>query len=122
VTEVEWLACVDAKAMLVFLRGRATKRQLRLIGCACLGRVAHLLTDGRARDAVAVAERFADGSASEAEVKKSRAADRARYPGLNESGLGNAGYYLRCMATELAPARSRVPPGGSVRLRRIDRS
>jgi hypothetical protein len=102
-TEAEWLACVDPKAMLVFLKGKATKRQLRLLGCACLGRVAHLLIDDRARDAIATAERFADGSAGEAELKKARvSANRARYPGLNESGLGNAGYYLHCMATEIA--------------------
>jgi hypothetical protein len=111
-TEADWLACDDPTSMLIFLKGKATKRQLRLLGFACLGRVSHLLTDDRARAAVAIAERFADGLASEAELKKARTvANRAKYPELNESGLGNAGYYLHCMVTEIARLDRAFRPG-----------
>jgi hypothetical protein len=104
-TEEEWLGATDPTPMLEFIKSKATKRRLRLLGCASLRRVAHLLIDDRARNAIGTAERFADGLASEAELKKARmAANRAKYPDLNESGLGNAGYYLQCIACEIARA------------------
>src|SRR5438270_24210 len=34
-TEAEWLACADPEPMLVFQRGKATDRKLRLFACAC---------------------------------------------------------------------------------------
>jgi hypothetical protein len=61
-TEAEWLECTDPYRMLDFPRGKACGRKLRLFACGCCRqRVWPLLTDPRSRDAVEVAERYADG-------------------------------------------------------------
>jgi hypothetical protein len=68
-TEAEWASCTNPKAMLTFLaeQRKASERQYRLFACACFRRVWHALTDPHARQAVEVAERYADGLADEAE-------------------------------------------------------
>jgi hypothetical protein len=60
-TEAEWMACTDPRSMLEFLRGTTTDRKLRLFLTACCRQIWHLLPDPRFRDAVEVAERYADG-------------------------------------------------------------
>ncbi len=68
-TEEQWLRCTEPIPILECLRqsGAASERKLRLFAAACCRRIWHLLdADGRA--AVETSERFADGSASEAEL------------------------------------------------------
>jgi hypothetical protein len=67
-TEPEWNACTDPRKMLEFLRGRASDRKLRLFGCACCRHIWDLLTDRRSREAVEVAEGYADGQAFDADL------------------------------------------------------
>jgi hypothetical protein len=66
-SERAWMAGVDAQAMVESLRGSGSERKLRLFACARCRSVWPLLADGRSREAVEVAERLADGLASEAD-------------------------------------------------------
>src|SRR5262245_39629450 len=74
VTEAEWVACTDPQVMLEFLRGKATDRKLRLFAVACSRRYLHLTHDHRVGEALDVAERFADGLASDEERSNARKA------------------------------------------------
>jgi hypothetical protein len=67
--EEEWLTGGDPSPMLRYLMELGTsERKLRLLACACCRQVWPLLTDPRSRRAVEVAERFADGRATELEL------------------------------------------------------
>jgi len=77
-TKADWLACTDPRAMLGFLRGKASKRKLRLLVCA-YGRSLWPWLPGRdARAAVEAGERYADGLATAAEVEDADARVLAR--------------------------------------------
>jgi hypothetical protein len=68
-TEAEWLACADPKAMLVFLRDgtQVSDRKLRLFTVACCRSVWHQLPDECSRQAVQVGEQYADGLTTDEE-------------------------------------------------------
>ena len=78
-TEAEWLACTDPTPLLEFLGDRASSRKLRLFAVACCRRIWPLITEAHCREAVEIAERFADGSVT-AEVQEAAhlAAERVR--------------------------------------------
>ena len=63
-SETEWLMATEPQAMLRFLEGSgaATDRRLRLFACGCCRRIWEVMTDRRSREAVEVAERFAEGT------------------------------------------------------------
>jgi len=67
VTEAEWLAAEDPVPMLAFLRGRVDDRTLRLFACACCRLVWDLIGEA-GKEAVVVAERFAEGRATNREL------------------------------------------------------
>jgi hypothetical protein len=72
-TEAEWLACTDPHQMVRFLKyGKGSDRQLRLFGCACCRQVWDLLTEECFRDAVEIAEQFADGQVGSSELAEAR--------------------------------------------------
>ena len=75
-TEAKWLSGTRPAAMLQFLQGKVSDRKLRLFICACTRRSQYHFRD-RAEKAeeqavVALAERFADGRASEKELADAR--------------------------------------------------
>jgi hypothetical protein len=99
VNEADWQDSTDPQAMLDRLRGRASERKLRLFVGACCRRIGDALPpEGRA--AVAVAERLADGLASE--------------PPLRPCSAGMPVMLLRCgrEAKGNRGRRSRPPPEG----------
>jgi hypothetical protein len=73
-TEAEWVRGTDVGAMLEFLEGKASGRKYRLFACACCRLDWHALSDGRSRQAVEMAERVADGLASQTELAAAREA------------------------------------------------
>ena len=62
-TEAEWLASTDPLKLLDYRPRKTDTRRLRLLACAFARHVWHLLGDPRSRDAVKVAEDYADGEA-----------------------------------------------------------
>jgi hypothetical protein len=85
VTEAEWLNCTDPAPMLEFIRGRASERKFRLFAVACCRRIWDFLPTDACRDAVEVAERYADGQATDAERCSARSAivESAEAEGIN---------------------------------------
>jgi hypothetical protein len=82
-TEAEWLACTRFEPLWVALAAKASVRQRRLFWCAAARLHWEHITDKRLRKAVEVAERFADGLASEKELDSAHAAaERAGYINL----------------------------------------
>jgi hypothetical protein len=81
-TEQEWLAAEDPAPMFGYLRNadKLNERRCRLFACACVRRVWHLLSDDRSRRAVEVAEDYADGLASDAELAEAESAAVAAGP------------------------------------------
>ena len=64
-TESEFAVAADPRPMLKRMRGWISSRRLRLYGCACCRRIWNWIPEGRYRNCIEVAERFADGDADE---------------------------------------------------------
>lgn len=77
-TESEWQTCTHAPAMLHWQHGRTSRRKFRLFACACSRRLWKQISEPRSRNAVLVAERYADGLATRKELEAARAAAPGR--------------------------------------------
>jgi len=64
--------------MLHWQHGRASRRKFRLFACACSRRLWRRISEPRSRNAVLVAERYADGLATRKELEAARAAAPGR--------------------------------------------
>src|SRR5262245_44905970 len=113
-TEAEWFSCVDPKVMLDFLRGKASRRKFRLFACACVRQVWHALIDERSVRAVEVAERHADGEASDEELLQAEAValEIARLADLRTT-VSDAGWAATCAASRAASADAEGAAGGA---------
>lgn len=110
-TKEEWSTSVDPDQMLLWVIGLdQTRRKSRLYACACCRRIWSLVTDLRSRDALEVAERYADGFASESELSRAQneadqAAEEAEELNLlsQESGVLLASTNAIAYAADLDP-------------------
>jgi hypothetical protein len=84
--EAEWQACMDPKPMLEALRGKASDRKFRLFAVACCRRFWNHLYAPSLRNAVEVAEQFADGLATIDEMAASFESVRGQ-PQLDRLGV-----------------------------------
>lgn len=85
--ETDWLTSGNPRAMLDHARTTAGQRKLRWFACGCVRHVWGLLLDASSQRAVEVAERFADGDATSAELVAAEAAafDVARLADLRNT-------------------------------------
>lgn len=91
-TEAQWLESSDVIAILKSLEGKTTDRKLRLFGCACCRRAWDLLAEECFRDAVEVAERYADGQADRKELFAARSISGAALERNGLAGVGGPAY------------------------------
>jgi hypothetical protein len=80
--EEQWLSCTYPTPMLEFLRtsGKLSERRARLFAAACCRRFWSELVDAEARRDVEVAERYANGGASSAQLEEACQAATALFP------------------------------------------
>ena len=119
-TEAEWLACADPDLALQYVRRNASQRKLRLFAVACCRQVWHLL-DPKHHNSVKIAERFADGAATVAELRSAHSSllDPYHFTHATEESYAAAfaGYQVATGAAYDAAriaaqsARSALPPG-----------
>jgi hypothetical protein len=104
-TEAEWMACTDPTPMLEFLRGQMNSRKMRLFACCCCRHIWHRLIDERSRNAVEVAERYAEGLLTHADLKRAwvAASEALHGPLVTHSGQSGAAIVAKHAAD---PARS----------------
>jgi hypothetical protein len=93
-TEQEWLQATDPQSMLTFCWEKASKRKQRLLAVGFCRHTWDLLSEW-GRRAVEVAERFADGQATDQELREAR--DIADTSSCEEDGLHQQAELERCL-------------------------
>jgi len=103
--EQEWLTFNEWTATIRgFLKDKVSDRKFRLFAVACCRHIWHLLFEERSRDAVEVAERFADGMATETERKSAQTSGRAAMEALYPAHIDYAALAVVNAASEDASA------------------
>jgi hypothetical protein len=87
-TEDEWQSATDPSQMLASLPDSTSDRKLRLFACGCCRRIWHLIVDPRCREAVEVAEWYADGQRDDVQLLALNESSYSVYAGTSESGSG----------------------------------
>jgi hypothetical protein len=107
-TEAEWLAATDAMKLLWFLGDKVSARKVRLIACASVCRFKGYFKDERCTKAIEVMERFADGLATKAELRRARQAVKAAQFEL-VSDPNRRGEYIAYESVGIAAAEKEFP-------------
>jgi hypothetical protein len=117
-TEQEWLARTKPTSMLRFLRGKASDRKLRLFAVACCGRSCDCLPKKWRGKTVGVAEREADGVASQDALVLAEREARAAMPSFDRpvEQVALAGAIGVVMAKATDAARVACDWAGKLRL------
>jgi hypothetical protein len=89
--EAAWHGSTRLFELFAFASAWLSDRKRRLLAVACCRRFAHLFADRRSRDALVVAERFAEGTASELERQLAEEAAFDAHIEMRESRLGGDG-------------------------------
>ncbi len=82
-------------------------REIRLFAVWCARQVQHLMTDKRSLEALAVAERFADGAATEAELYDAQAAAQAAVRDAAQAAVRDAAWSAADAAWSAARSAAR---------------
>jgi hypothetical protein len=103
-TEGEWLRCNQIIPLVEYLANRTSDRKLRLFGCACARMVWHLLDHQSSRQAIEVAERFADGRVTQEDAlaagDEAMARARSIEFGIQSTAASAAASTLRAFVNE----------------------
>jgi hypothetical protein len=89
-TEAEWLACNDPMRMLYLLGDQVSERKRRLFACACCRLVQPYAQHAGYRRPLETAERFADGQATAAELRRACSISHPANPGPGSLWLAEA--------------------------------
>ncbi len=113
-TEFEWSECSSALEMLYYLKSGAGKaslrevfgqdeseRKMRLFLIACCRRIWSMMSDERSREAVRVAEKFANGLVDGSELEKAHNDAAAAYVAIRKTKEASA-YCAACCAEEVS--------------------
>src|SRR5262249_25267822 len=120
VDEAEWLACQDPRPMWHFLHDKASERKLRLFAVACCRGVWERITPGRVRQAVEVGERYADGLASEADLRRAHSmACQSAHNFQMAHSRGRWGHFAREAESRLFFAADAAHPNVPFLVRRL---
>jgi hypothetical protein len=99
-TEQEWLAAKHPYEM-IYLKACRNDRKRRLLVCACARRVEHLLPDPSYLSYVELSERFADGLATDQDLRLGRSRGRKVLDRSWESLSSIEAYAARCVLCTL---------------------
>jgi hypothetical protein len=97
-TESEWLACQNPRQLFGALGDRLTERKVRLFACACCRVIWDRLPDDGSRQAVAMAERFSEGTGTSSDLAQAYRAARSVHDRLR----GQEDAHLALAAAETA--------------------
>jgi hypothetical protein len=112
-TEQEWLECAEPKAMLNYLQGKVSNRKFRMFTVACYRHIWQIISEDHIRAAIEIIERFADGLASQNEMR--RATKQICWGGVKMAENPNTAPYLACQdAVRLACERAHLLEGGVI--------
>lgn len=98
VTEAQWVAGHDLRSLVARARAEGSRRQRRLLDCACGRFLASLSPDSCVLKAMAAAERHADGALADSTLRRWR----TRLDRLYLSVYTASGSEERCMALHVA--------------------